>query len=122
MGIKQKTDSIWCSEAFRARIFTGGGQHDQKFPNPVDHFYALIRKYLPGYIQLLPSEYHFTQLLGISKNCIDIAFLTAVWRYAERMSPTCFPCRIIRNFISPSTGKPLLIVEDRLVKKRKRAD
>ena len=103
-------------------MFTGGGQQEQKFPNPVDPFYALLRKYLPGYTQLLPSEYHFTQLLGISKNCIDIAFLTAVWRYAERMSPSYFPCLIIRNFESPSTGKPLSTVEDRAAKKRKRYD
>ena len=72
------------------------------------------------HIEILPFEYHFTELLGISKDCIDIAFLTAVWRYAERMSPTRFPCPVIRNFVSPSTGVALHTVATRAVKKRKR--
>ena len=118
---KKRPDSLYCSEAFRAVFFKGGGQHDQTDPDPVAKFQNLIRSLMPGYILILPYEYHFTKLISHGKHCLDLAFLIAVWRYCERVSPHYFPCPVVRVFLSVSTDKPLGDAAARATQQRARS-
>ena len=116
--MKARQATIYASEAFRAQLLKDGGQYDQRDPNPVLHLHHIITKYLPGYLTVLPTEYHFSSLVRHGRNCLDLAFLNAVWRYAERVDPKYFPCPVIRGFKSVSSGKPLDSVQSNALKKR----
>ena len=114
---KPRQATIYCSEAFRAQLFKDGGQYNQRDPNPEILLHNIITKYLPGYLSVLPTEYHFSSLVRHGRNCLDLAFLNAVWRYAERVDPKYFPCPVIRGFKSVSSGKPLDSVQSNALKK-----
>ena len=114
---KSRQATLYCSESFRSELFKDGGQFNQRDPNPEVHLQNTIKKYLPGYLTVLPTEYHFSALVRHGRNCLDLAFLNAVWRYAERCDPKYFPCQIIRGFVSASSGKPLYIVQSNALKK-----
>ena len=72
---KKRPDSLYCSEAFRAVLFKGGGQHDQTDPDPVAKFQNLIRSCMPGYILILPFEYHFTKIDKSWQKLLRLSFL-----------------------------------------------
>ena len=115
---KSRQATLYCSDSFRSELFKDGGQFNQRDPDPEVPWQNIIRKYLSGYIAVLPAEYHFSALVRHGRNCLDLAFLNAVWRYAERVDPKYFPCPIIRGFVSVSSGQPLNTVQSIALKKR----
>ena len=69
-------------------------------PDPGYNLVKLVDRMLPGYCQLMPYEYHVGPLLRSHGQCIDLAFLEAVWRYSRKLGEKRFPCG---DFADPAT-------------------
>ena len=77
---KTRQATMYCSEAFRAQLLKDGVQYNQRDPNAEIHLHNIITKYLPGYLSVLPTEYHFSSLVRYGRICLDLVCLNAVWR------------------------------------------
>ena len=83
---------IWCTAAFRHFVFAGKSQLLLLEPEPAHNLAKLVERMLPCYSSLLPYEYHIGPLLRTHGQCLDLAFLEAVWRYSRKVGDKRFPC------------------------------
>ena len=83
---------IWCTAAFRHFVFGGKSQVLLLEPEPAHNLSKLLERMLPGYASILPYEYHIGPLLRTHGQCLDLAFLEAVWRYSRKIGDKRFPC------------------------------
>ena len=86
--------SCWYSLAFRKSRFAGQSQMKLKGPTPLYNFSKLVRGTLPGYFDLMPYEYGAASLSKASSECLDLAYLNAVWRYSHKVGRKHFPVGI----------------------------
>ncbi len=83
---------MWCTPSFRHFLLEGKSQLLLREPEPAPNLVKLVDRILPGYVSVMPYEYQLGPLLRGHANCVDLAFLEAVWRYSKKVGQKRFPC------------------------------
>ena len=83
--------SVWASESFAWYIFGNKPQKESKNKDPRIALREFCKQTLPGYLQTLGQRYTLAESMLRHSNCVDLAYVEAVWRYSRLMGEKWFP-------------------------------